>query len=396
MLRALESCRLLWNSALAHRRNRWQYERRTTSYYFQQAVLTRERHLNPEIGALHSQVAQDVLRRLDRAFQAYFRHRSRYPRFKRFSNFGSLTYPQGYDGSVKANPLRRRLFLSKIGNIPTIFHRALPNSSRLKTCTVVRERDGKWFASLIFEAVVPLQDLSTTLREKIGVCSPIGVDLGLLSLITTSENSQVEHPRFLQKSQRRLKHLQRAVSQKKQGSKNRTKARLKLASQYARIRRQRLDFNHKLSTKLVNAHDFIAFEDLPIRNMVKNHKLARSIQDAAWGQLVRFSEYKALKAGSRVIKVPAAYSTMECLHCGTLNEIALSVRQFVCIGCDCVLQRDLNAARIVLKRGLTMAGLIATKVGQDLPELKPVETRPLQLPSTGAVSKVEEAGTIGP
>jgi putative transposase len=146
----------------------------------------------------------------------------------------------------------------------------------------------------------------------------------------------------------------------------------------------------------VKAHDFIAFEDLRIKNIIKNHKLAQSIQDAAWGQLVRLSEYKAPRAGSSVIKVPAAYSTQECYHCGILNETGLGVRQFVCVGCHSVLQRDLNAARIVLKRGLVMAGLIATKVGQDMPELKPVETSPLSLPTKGSASKVDEAGTIGP
>jgi len=105
---------------------------------------------------MHSQVAQDVLHRLDRAFRRFFRHQSKYPRFKKFSSSGSFTYPQGYNGSVKPDPLRRRLFLSKIGNVQAVFHRPLPKYSRLKICTVIREPDGKWFASLVFEEVVPL------------------------------------------------------------------------------------------------------------------------------------------------------------------------------------------------------------------------------------------------
>jgi putative transposase len=393
MIHVSESCRHLWNDALSHRQERWQHEGKATSYNLQQALLTRVRHLDPEIGALHSQVAQDVLHRLDKAFRRFFRHQSKYPRFKKSSNSGSFTYAQGYNGSVKPDSLRKRLFLSKIGNVKVIFHRPLPKYSRLKTCTVIREPDGKWFASLVFEEVVPLGDPAPAPRLT-SARSPIGVDLGLLSLVTTSNGEQVEHPGFLRKADKRLKHLQHALSHKKKGSKNRNKARQRVASQHSKVKHQRLDFNHKLSTKLVRAHDFIAFEDLRIKNMVKNHKLARSIQDASWGQLVRLTEYKALKAGSRVIKVPAAYSTQECFHCGVRNKIDVDVREFVCIGCCRTLQRDPNAARIVLKRGLAIAGLTTTMVGQDMPELKPVETRPLPLQRTGEASNVEEAGTM--
>jgi len=198
----------------------------------------------------------------------------------------------------------------------------------------------------------------------------------------------------LRKVERRLSHLQRNLAHKNRWSTNRLKARHQLASQYAKVRRRRLDFNHKISTNLVRKHDFIAFEDLKIRNMVKNHRLAKSIQDAGWGRLVKLTEYKALKAGSRVVKVPAAYSTQECYHCGTFNKFHLGVREFVCIGCGRHLNRDHNAACVVLKRGLTIAGLTATKAGQDMPELKPVETRPLLPQTAGGTSQVDEAGTI--
>jgi putative transposase len=397
MLRALEASRRLWNDALAHRKARWEKERKPTSYNLQASILTVEREEDILLGNLHSQVGQDVLRRLDKAFKSFFAHRTRYPRFKKFVQSGSFTYPQAYHGSVKPDILRERLFLSKIGNIKTVFHRSLPTKdSRLKTCTVIREPDGKWFASLVFEEVVPLQDIDAhavplMATEK----TPIGVDLGLLSLITTSDGEMVEHPHFLRKAEKRLKRLQQSLSSKKKGSKNRFRVRHRVASQHAKVRRQRLDFNHKLSTRLVKEHELIAFEDLMIRNMVKNHKLARSIQDAAWGQLVRLTEYKALKAGFRVVKVPAAYSTQECSHCSTVNKIDLATREFVCVGCGRTLQRDCNAARIVLKRGLTIAGLAAS-VGQDMPEFKPVETRSLLIQTTGGASQLSEAGTIRP
>ncbi|HYR03923.1 MAG TPA: transposase [Nitrososphaerales archaeon] len=396
MLRALEAARKLWNDALGHRKQRWNEKRLPTSYVQQCSILTAQRRADPELAELYAQSAQEVLHRLDKAFKSFFEHRACYPRFKKFRQTGSFTYPQAYNGSVKPDIVRKRLFVSKIGNLRVVFHRPLPRASLLKTCTVSREPNWMWFASLVFEEVVPLQDVILPASAFIrSAKSPIGVDLGLLSLITTSDGARVEHPRFLRKAERRLKYLQSALSNKKKGSKNRFRARQRVASQHSKVRRQRLDFNHKISTKLVREHDFIAFEDLRVRNMIQNAKLAKSIQDAGWGQLVTLTEYKAMMAGSLVVKVPAPYSTKECHHCGTLNKVALSVREFVCSGCGRTLQRDPNAACVVLKRGLAIAGLTtAAKVGQDMPELKPVETRPLLLPTYGGASQVCEAGTI--
>src|SRR6267143_963965 len=390
MLRALEASRRLWNDALAHRKTGWERGRQPTSYNLQASMLTSEREQDTPLSGLYSQVGQDILRRLDKAFKAFFSHRARYPRFKRFTASGSFTYPQAYNGSVKPDIVRKRLYLSKIGYVPVVFHRALPRDSRLKTCTVIREPDGRWFASLVFEEVVPLQNIEPPSPSP---KTPIGVDLGLLSLITTSDGEKVEHPQLLRKAERHLKHLQRIFSRKKKGSKNCLKARQRVASQHSKVRRQRLDFNHKLSTRLIREHDLVAFEDLRVRNMVRNHRLAKSIIDAAWGQLVALAEYKALKAGSRVVRVNAAYSTQECFYCGTLNKIALEVRKFVCVGCGRTLERDPNAARVVLKRGLAIAGLAAPKVGLDKPELKPVEMGPLLVSSTRRASSVDEAGT---
>jgi putative transposase len=391
MLRALEASRRLWNGALTHRKARWDGGRQPTSYNLQASMLTCEREQDASLGGLYSQVGQDVLRRLDRAFKAFIAHRARHPRFKKFTASGSITYPQAYNGSVRPDIVRRRLYLSKIGNVPVVFHRPLPKDSRLKTCTVTREPDGMWFASLVFEEIVPLQNVDddvTTIKKM-----PIGVDLGLLSLITTSDGETVEHPHFLRKAEKRLKHLQRTLSRKKKGSKNRFKARQRVASQHSKVRRQRLDSNHKLSTRLIREHDLVAFEDLRVRNMVRNHRLAKSIHDAAWGQLVALTKYKAPRTGSRVVRVPAAYSSQECFYCGTLNKVALDVRKFVCVGCGRTLERDSNAARVVLKRGLAIAGLAAPTVGLDKPELKPAEMGPLLVSTTRGASSVREAGT---
>ncbi len=324
-----------------------------------------------------------MLRRLDRAFKSFREGRVHYPRFKKLSQASSFTYPQSYNGSVKPDVARGKLFLSKVGNVSAVFHRPLPKDSQLKTCTIVREPDGEWFASLVslvFEEIVPLQNIQPS---ELVVKAPVGIDPCLLSMIATSDGERVEHPRFLRKAEKRLKRLHRTFSHKKRGSRNRDKARRKVASQHSRVRRQRLDFNHNLSAKLVREHGFIASEDLRISNMVRNHTLAKSIQDAGWGQLMRLTEYKVIKIGSMAVRVPAAYSTQECSHCETLNKVALDIRAFGYVGCDRSLDRDTNAAQVVLKRGLAIAGLTSAKVGQDMPELKPAETRPLLLQLTG-------------
>ena len=382
MILLLEASRKLWNEALAHRQGRWQEHRQSTSYNLQQRILTVERHSDPLLGKLYSQSAQDVLHRLDKAFGAFFAGRSSYPKFKKFSHSGSLTYPQAYNGSVKPDARRKRLFVSKVGNIRTIFHRPLPSGARLNTCNIVREPGGRWFASLVYEDTVPLQDLAFPASWL----SPVGVDLGLRSLVCLSDGTKVRNPHFLRKSEKRLKHLSRNLSHKQKSSHNREKARKTLAIHHSKVANQRKDHNQKLSTTILRDHKFVAFEDLRVRNMVHNHALAKSIHDAGWGQLVNFTEYKAPATGAFVVRVTAAYSTQECWFCGKLNKLSLKIREWECLGCNRLLDRDINAARIVLKRGMA-------KVGQDMPELKPVETRPLLSRTTGEASQVVEAGT---
>jgi len=323
LLRMMEASRRLWNDALAHRKRRWEERRLSTSYSQQCWILTAERRVDPLLGELYSQAGQEVLKRLDRAFEAFFDQRMRYPRFKKFSSAGSFTYPQAYNGSVKPDAVRRRLFLSKVGNVRVVFHRRLPHG-KPKTCTVVREPNGEWYASLVYEDDEVAEPSSTK------PASPVGIDLGLKSLVATTDGVKTPHPQFLRRAEGRLNRLQRNFSRTRKGSKNRGRARKLLAVQSSMVARQRKDLNHKLSSDLVRRHDLIAFEDLKVRNMVRNHALAKSIADAGWGQLRRFTEYKATRAGRLVVTVPPAYSTQECCFCGTLNQVPLSVRSFDC------------------------------------------------------------------
>jgi putative transposase len=286
LLRMIETSRRLWNDALAHRKRRWDERRLSTSYSQQCWILTAERRGDPLLGELYSQAGQEILRRLDRAFTAFFEQRARYPRFKKFSSSGSFTYPQAYNGSVKPDVIRRRLFLSKVGNVKAVFHRRVPPHGKPKTCTVVREPNGEWYASLVYEE-------EEVARPSSKPASPVGIDLGLNSLIATTDGVKIPHPRFLKKAEGRLNRLQRSFSRTCRGSENRVHARVLVAVQHAKVANQRADYNHKLSAELVRKHDLIAFEDLRVRNMVRNHALAKSITDAGWGQLRCFTEHKA-------------------------------------------------------------------------------------------------------
>ncbi len=380
LLRMVEAGRQLWNDALAHRKRRWE-EERLSSYSQQCWILTAVRRADPLLGELYAQSGQEILHRLDRAFVAFLEGRAKYPRFKRFSESGSFTYPQACNGSVKPEAFRNRLFLSNVGNVKVVFHRELPSRrEKLKTCTVVREPNGDWYASLVYE-----DDVQIPGPVKVFI-SPVGIDLGLKSLITTTDGVKVPHPQFLRNAERRLKHLQRDFFRRQKGSQNWERACRLLAVRSSKVSRQRADFNHKLSAELVRKHDLIAFEDLKVRNMVRNHALAKSISDAGWNQLRLFTECKSNRAGKLMVKVQAAYSTQECYFCGTLNQVPLSVRVFDCRGCSRTLDRDFNAAWIVLKRGLA-------QVGQDMPELEPVETGPLSPQPTEVACPVEETGT---
>ena len=377
MAEMVEGCRVLWNVALEDRKGAWKCLKERTTYGQQAAMLVEEAKTDDRFSLLYSQSGQDVLRRLDKAFKGFFKGNG-YPKFKKYSGAGSFTYPQAYNGSVKLLAEEKRIHLSKVGRLRMVLHRDVPNE-RMKTCTVVHEPDGRWYCSLTFEEVVPLQNVKMPEEWE----APVGIDRGLISLVATSDGKKIDAPKLLRKSEARLKQLQQKLSRNEKGSKNRAKARVLVARHHSHIVNQRKDFNHKVSFELAEEHDLVAFEDLSIGNMLKNHSLAKSITDAGWGQLSRFTEYKMARRGKAFVSVEAAYSTMECWFCGARNPVQLDVRQFECSGCGKVLDRDVNAARIVLKRGIAKVGqdrsLNSSRLGgeshrQAVPELKPVET----------------------
>ncbi len=331
----LETCRLLYNGMLADRRENH------SGFYEQKRVLVGLKKNDKYLRAVHSQVLQDVVLRLDKAYHAFFVGLAKRPRFKRRDRYNSFRYPQL--GGFKI--VDRKLRLSKIGSVKMKLHR--PIEGMPKTCAVIRDID-HWYACISAEI-----ESSNPIESRRG--EPVGVDLGVVNLATLSNGRTFENPRHLDNSITRLRTLQRGLSRTKRGSINREKAKVMLAKAWRKVRRQRDDTTHKVSANLASGYSTIVFEDLQIPNMVKNHSLASAIMDASWGQLRRLTAYKAERCGGRVILVEPRGTSQKCSGCGEVVRKGLSERTHSCPNCSLVLDRDVNAARNILKLGLERA-----------------------------------------
>ena len=349
----LETCRHLYNTALADRKNCYELEGISRSYEDQAATLTREKKEGRWQG-IFSQVSQDVLKRVDKAFKAFFRRvkageKPGYPRFKGRGWYKSFTYPQvGYkiEGS--------RLVLSKIGSIRIFKHREV--EGKIKTCTIKKDLLGHWYAILVSE----IEDIPQV-EPKIA----IGVDVGLKSLVAISTGETIQYPRYYVQSQAKLAVAQRNLSRKKKGSANRRKAKAKVAKISQDVQNHRDEFLHQVSRKLVDSADLIVFENLNINGMLKNHHLAKHIQDHAWGKLIQFTQSKAAKAGKIVELVDARYTSQKCSKCGIMVPKTLADRTHHCPKCGLDMDRDLNASINILTLGLRgRASRDTAKAGQ--------------------------------
>lgn len=376
--RTLQTCRILYNNLLAERRDTYKKTGRSPSYYKQKGSLIERKLNDPCMRQVHSQVLQDVALRLQQTFNNFFERTKKgekagYPRFKGWNRYDSFTYPQYENGAILKHG---RLALSKIGTIRIFQHRPIPTNATIKTCTVRRDVD-KWYACFSVE----VNDAKPQDRRELHV----GVDVGLKSLVALSNGEKVEAPKFLRKSEKKLKREQRRLSRKKKGSRNRRKQAIKLACIHRKTRLQRTDFNHKLSRTLVNRFDVIGFEKLQIPNMMKNHGLAKSIADAGWGQLRLFTSYKAEEAGKIVEAVDPYGTTRDCSRCGFHVPKNLSEKIHKCPSCSLTLDRDWNAAVNILDR-----------IGWGTAESTPVEIKPLLQPRVEGASRVKESGSPRP
>ncbi|MFH9571823.1 RNA-guided endonuclease InsQ/TnpB family protein [Streptomyces sp. NPDC017454] len=368
--------RKVYNLALAARTEAWARQERV-NYNATSAMLTAWKKTE-ELAYLNdvsSVPLQQTLRHLQNAFTHFFGKRAKYPRFKsRKRSRKSAEYTtSGFrfrDG---------RLTLAKMaGPLAVVWSRPLPEGASPSTVTVSQDPAGRWFVSLLCDdpTVKPLPATDTA----------VGVDVGLEHLLTLSTGEKIANPRYERADRARLAKAQRALARKAEGDgANRAKARRRVARIYARIADRRRDGLHKLTTRLVRENQTIVIEDLTVRNMVKNHTLARAISDAGWSEFRSLLEYKAAWYGREVIAVDRFFpSSRLCSACGALRgRMPLNVRTWTCDGCGTTHDRDVNAANNLLAAGLAVsvcgAGVRpqrSTPGGQSATKQKPSRREP--------------------
>lgn len=292
----------------------------------------------------YSQCLQVVALNLSTAYKNFFEKRAMLPRFKSKHGRQSISYPQNvkFDGDY--------INLPKIGLVYCQRHRYFEGT--LKTVTVSRNPDGKYFVSI-------LVDDGKSNPELVPVDKAVGIDVGLTHFAITSDGSKFDNPRFFVKHQRNLKRKQQKLSKKKKGSKNRNRARLKVAKVHAKIARCREDFLHKLSRKIVNENQVIAGENLNIKGLVKNHNLAKAVHDVGWGMFCTMLKYKAEGEGKQYIEIerwfPSSKTCHVCLN--RVDNLSLDVRAWTCKHCGTHHDRDVNAAINIRNEALRILAL---------------------------------------
>ncbi|SDP01991.1 putative transposase [Paenibacillus sp. yr247] len=333
---------MLYNRLLEERIVAYKSHGKSLSYFEQANTFNERKKHIPAMKQVHSQVLQDVARRLEKAYQFFFRRVKQgetpgFPRFKPKQRYDSFTYPQG--GYVLQG---NKLKLSKIGVVKIKLHRSLEGS--IKTCTIIMKNScyyACFSCEMELEPLLPSQEL-------------IGVDLGLKHLAITSEGETFMASKHYRHSERKLIQLQRSVSRKKKDSHRRKKAVQVLAKQYEKVANQRKDHAHKVSRKLVNRYGLIAIEQLNVQSMIQNRHLAKSIADTGWSQFVQYIVYKAESAGRVVVQVDPRGTSQQCSECGNIVKKSLAERIHRC-PCGYTGDRDINAARNILQRALQVS-----------------------------------------
>lgn len=344
----LEECRWVYNQTLAYRRDAWQERQESIYYYSTTKLLPKWKQERPALKIVYSQVLQEAQRRVDKAFQGFFRRVNKhknpgYPRFKGSGRYRSLTYPQfGFNLTDDG-----KLHLSKVGDIKIRLHR--PVEGKVKQVTIRCYPTGKWFACFTVE--VELNPLPET-----GKC--VGIDLGLSTFAMLSNSKQIANPRFFRREEKALSRAQRRLSEAPRDTSEFARRRKIVARIHERIGNKRINFSHQLSHRLVSEYDTICFEDLSIQRMIRNRRLAKSISDAAWRQMIIHTIQKAERAARRVALVNPRNTSKACSRCGYLVEKTLSDRIHSCPRCGLEIDRDLNASINILGLGLQALGIV--------------------------------------
>lgn len=343
-------CRFVYNHFLNKRIETYQTEQKTLTYNQCSSELTK---LKSELEWLKEPdkcSLQNALKDVDRAYKNFFKNNAGFPKYKSKKTHRFSYRTNAINGNIAY--LEKHIKLPKLGMVKT--RTKLIPQGRILNATISQEPSGKYYVSLC------CTDVEIPKLEKTG--KEIGIDLGIKSFAVTSSGETIPNPKYLQKSLNKLARLQRELSRKTRGSSNWNKARIKLARLQEHIANQRTDFLQKLSTKLIRENDVICIEDLQVKNMIRNHKLARNIADVSWSEFIRQLQYKADWYGKTIIKVDKWYASSQiCSCCGEQFPITkdLSIREWICPNCHTVLDRDGNAAINILREGKRILANVA-------------------------------------
>ncbi len=337
-------CRFVYNWGLSTRKTAYFQHGQKLTYNDLSAMLPHLKKEYPWLSDVSFVPVQQSLRHLDHAYKNFFEGRAKYPTFKKRRNTQSATYASNAftweDGQLTLAKMDEPLAIT--------FHRAFPKDSKPSSVTISKDCADRYFVSMLFEEKI--ESLPETPAK-------VGLDLGLKSMVILSTGEAVGNPTFYAKDEKKLAKAQRRHAKKKKGSKNREKARRKVARVHARINDCRRDYQHKLSTRIVHENQVICVESLAVKNMVKNHSLAKAVSDVGWGEFVRQLEYKSQWYGRTLIKIdrwyPSSKTCYDCKH--VVEDLPLDVREWVCPKCGVWHDRDINAAKNILAEGLSVS-----------------------------------------
>jgi putative transposase len=343
--KTLGCSRFVYNHFLNVRSSFYKENGKGISYNKTSQLLTELKKIINWLNEVDSMALQESLKNLNTAFQNFLKKKSGYPNFK-----SKHDNNQSYRTRNQKNGIRivgNYINLPKLGYVKIRLSR--PVNGNILNATVRRTPTGKYFVSLCTEMQVEL-------IENNG--GQIGIDVGIKDFYSDSNGNVIANPKFLRKAEKKLIKEQRRLSRKQKGSNNRNKQRVKAAKAHENITNKRNDFLHKQSTQLVRENQTICIEDLKIKNMIKNHKLAKSIADVSWGRFFTMLEYKAVLFGTDIVRIPTFYpSSQTCCSCGYINKELkqLTIRKWKCPCCGSDHDRDSNASINILAKGLEIA-----------------------------------------
>ena len=349
----LGCCRFVYNNCLAFRKDSYQNEHVSVSSSSAVKHITVLKKDNEWLKNVHSKVLQQSVRDMNQAYDNFFKLHKGFPKFKsKHDNRQSCRFPKDAFIGVRGNRIDLIKVLKDIHfkcsrNDERYLNR---NQDKVKSITLNKEPNGKFYLSVLIDK---------PLRQVPQSSSMVGLDLGIKDFAVTSDGQVIENFHFKKNDESRLKRLQRQISKKVVGSKNREKARLRFAKLNEKIRNRKLNFLHDVTNHLIDENQVIVMEDLNVKGMVRNHKLAESISEVNWGEFRRILTYKAAWHGRQLVFIDRFYpSSKRCNHCGYINKgLTLKDRQWVCPECGSLIDRDYNAALNILEEGERIIGL---------------------------------------